>query len=77
MMAAEAQQPHFDKARRRAFMADGTAYDWSTHLGYFETFEPIVDFLHAACYAFSSAAAVSPTRPRTGLIHEPAWFRSG
>jgi hypothetical protein len=59
MMAAEAQERHFYEAPRRAFVADGSAYNWSIHQGYFGAFEPIVDFLHAVCYVFSSAAAVS------------------
>lgn len=59
MMAAEAQQRHFYQAKRRAFVADGAAYNWSIHRGYFADFEPIVDFLHAVCYVFSSAVAVS------------------
>jgi hypothetical protein len=59
MMAAEAQERHFYEARRRAFVADGSAYNWSIQRGYFADFEPIVDFLHAVCYVFSSAAAVS------------------
>lgn len=59
MMAAEAQERHFYEAPRRAFVADGSAYNWSIHRGYFGDFEPIVDFLHAVCYVFSSAAAVS------------------
>jgi hypothetical protein len=59
MMAAEAQERHFYAAPRRAFVADGSAYNWSIHRGYFGTFEPIVDLLHAVCYVFSSAAAVS------------------
>ena len=59
MMAAEAQERHFYAAKRRAFVADGSAYNWSIHRGYFADFEPIVDFLHAVCYVFSSAVAVS------------------
>jgi hypothetical protein len=59
MMAAEAQERHFYEAPRRAFVADGSAYNWSIHRGYLGDFEPIVDFLHAVCYVFSSATAVS------------------
>jgi hypothetical protein len=59
MMAAEAQQRHFYQATRRAFVADGSAYNWSIHRGYFADFEPITDFLHAVCYVYSSARAVS------------------
>jgi hypothetical protein len=59
MMAAEAQERHFYESPRRAFVADGLAYNWTIQRGYFGTFEPIVDFLHAVCYVFSAAAAVS------------------
>lgn len=59
MVAAEAQERHFYEAPRRAFVADGAAYNWTIHRGYFADFEPIVDFLHAVCYVFASAQAVS------------------
>jgi hypothetical protein len=59
MMAAEAQERHFYAAKRRAFVADGMAYNWSIHEGYFRDFEPIVDFLHVLCYVYASARAVS------------------
>jgi hypothetical protein len=59
MMAAEAQERRFYEASRRAFVADGTAYNWTIHAGYFGDFEPIVDFLHVLCYAYASARAVS------------------
>lgn len=44
---------------RLAFVADGSAYNWSIHQGYFRDFEPIVDILHVLCYVYSSAQAVS------------------
>lgn len=59
MMAAEAQERHFYEAKRRAFVADGMAYNWTIHAGYFGDFEPIVDFLHVLCYVYASACAVS------------------
>jgi hypothetical protein len=59
LVAAEAQQRHFYQARRRAFVADGAAYNWSIHEGYFRDFEPVVDLLHVLCYVYSSAQAVS------------------
>jgi hypothetical protein len=63
MMAAEAQERHFHEASRRAFVADGMAYNWSIHAGYFGDFEPIVDFLHVLCYVYASACAVSVDEP--------------
>lgn len=58
LMAAEAQRRGFYQAKRRAFVADGLAYNWSIHRGYFRDFEPIVDFLHVLCYVYASAHAV-------------------
>jgi hypothetical protein len=60
MVAAEARERRFYEARRRAFVADGAAYNWSIHEGYFRDFEPVVDFLHLLGYVYSSARAVSP-----------------
>jgi hypothetical protein len=59
LVAAEAQQRHFYEGKRRAFVSDGAAYNWSIHEGYFPDFEPIVDLLHVLCYLYSSAHAVS------------------
>jgi hypothetical protein len=75
MMAAEAQQRHFYAAPRRAFVADGSAYNWSIQRGYFGAFEPIVDFLHAVCYVFSSAAAVSADEA-SGWSQYLVWMRA-
>ena len=60
LVAAEAQRAALlSRRKRRAFVADGLAYNWSIHEGYFRDFEPIVDFLHVLCYVYSSARAVS------------------
>jgi hypothetical protein len=58
MMAAEAQQRGFYQANRRAFVADGAAYNWGIQRGYFPDFEPIVDLLHVLCYLYLAARAV-------------------
>lgn len=58
MMAAEAQERGFFAAKRRAFLADGAAYNWTIQRGYFPTFEPIVDLLHVLCYLYLAAHAV-------------------
>jgi len=58
MTAAEAQSRNFYAAGRRAFVADGAAYNWTIRRGYFPDFEPIVDLLHAVCYLFGAAHAV-------------------
>lgn len=58
LMAAEAQRRDFYNAARRAFVADGQAYNWTIQRGYFADFVPVVDFLHVICYLFSAAQAV-------------------
>jgi hypothetical protein len=58
MMAAEAQERGFYDAKRRAFVADGAAYNWGIHQGYFADFEPIVDLLHVLCYLYLAGWAV-------------------
>jgi hypothetical protein len=75
MMAAEAQERNFYGAGRRAFVADGSAYNWSIHRGYFADFEPITDFLHALCYVYTSARAVSADEWR-GWSQYLAWMRA-
>lgn len=74
MVAAEAQGRHFYEARRRAFVADGAAYNWSIHEGYFWDFEPVVDLLHVLCYLHSSACAVGTGEP-SGWRQYEVWMR--
>jgi len=74
LMAAEAQSRDFYAARRRAFVADGQAYNWSIHRGYFADFEPIVDLLHVVCYLFKAAQAVETEAERWPLYVR--WLRS-
>jgi hypothetical protein len=75
MAAAEAQERHFYQAPRRAFVADGSAYNWSIHEGYFRDFEPVVDLLHVLCYVYSSARAVSADEA-SGWEQYLAWMRA-
>ncbi|WP_246522791.1 LysR family transcriptional regulator [Gemmata palustris] len=75
LVAAEAQERHFYEARRRAFVADGAAYNWSIHEGYFRDFEPVVDLLHVLCYVYSSARAVGGDESGGWRQYE-AWMRS-
>jgi hypothetical protein len=74
LMAAEAQSRDFYAARRRAFVADGQAYNWSIHRGYFADFVPIVDLLHVVCYLFKAAQAVAPESARWPLYLD--WLRA-
>ncbi len=75
LVAAEAQQRHFFEAKRRAFVADGAAYNWSIHAGYFRDFEPVVDLLHVLCYLYSSARAVGADES-SGWSQYVAWMRA-
>lgn len=58
LVAAEAQERDFYRAARRAFLADGAAYNWTLQRTHFADFEPIVDFLHVLCYIYAAAWAV-------------------
>lgn len=73
LMAAEAQSRDFYAARRKAFVADGQAYSWAIHRGYFADFVPTVDLLHVACYLFQTAQAVEAGAERWPLY--PRWLR--
>lgn len=75
MMAAEAQERHFYEAPRRAFVADGLAYNWAIQRGYFGDFEPIVDFLHVVCYVYASARAVCADES-SGWSQYLVWMRA-
>jgi hypothetical protein len=74
LLAAEAQSRGFYAARRRAFVADGQAYNWSIHRGYFADFVPVVDLLHVVCYLFKAAQAVEAEAERWPLYLR--WLRS-
>jgi hypothetical protein len=61
LVAVEAQERDFYRAARRAFVADGAAYNWTLQRTHFADFEPIVDFLHVLCYVYAAAWAVRVT----------------
>jgi len=58
LVAAEAQERDFYRAARRAFLADGAAYNWTIQQTHFADFEAIVDCLHVLCYVYAAAWAV-------------------
>jgi hypothetical protein len=60
-LVAEAHSRGFSAARRKAFVADGSATNWGVHRKYFSHYTPILDFTHAICYVYA-AAMVGPTR---------------
>jgi hypothetical protein len=75
MMAAEAQERGFFQAQRRAFVADGAAYNWGIHKGYFADFEPIVDLLHVLCYLYLAAHGLGQDEEERWGIYV-AWLRA-
>ncbi len=55
--AAAAENRGFFSARAKAFVSDGQAYNWSIQRGHFPSFEPILDFVHAAEHIHKAAAS--------------------
>jgi hypothetical protein len=74
VMAGEAQSRNFYAASRRAFVADGRAYNWTIQRGYFPDFVPVVDLLHVVCYLFGAAQAVGAEGGRWSLYRQ--WLRA-
>jgi hypothetical protein len=72
MVQAEARRRHFHTARRRAFVADGSACNWAIHAKHFGDFVPILDFLHAASYLHDAAKALGDPARATGWVRA-AW----
>ena len=58
LVAAEAKERDFYRAGRKAFVADGAAYNWKLQERHFTGFVPITDFLHVLCYVYRAAWAV-------------------
>jgi hypothetical protein len=59
MVAAEAKERDFYRAARKAFVADGAAYNWKLQQRRFADFVPIADFLHVLCYVYRAAWALA------------------
>ena len=74
LVAAEAKERDFYRAKRRAFLGDGAAYNWSIQRGYFPDFEPIVDLLHVLCYIYRGAWAIGGTEQTHWPLYL-AWLR--
>jgi hypothetical protein len=75
MMAAEAQERGFYQARKRAFLGDGAAYNWTIHRGHFPDFEAITDFLHVLCYVYLAAWAAGADEAERWSIYV-GWMRA-
>jgi hypothetical protein len=74
MVAGEAQARDFYAAGRRAFVADGLAYNWSIQEGYFPDFVAIVDFLHVLCYLYKAAYGLGVDEGWRWSLYE-GWLR--
>ena len=63
MVQAEAKRRQFFTAQKRAFVADGSAGNWTLQQRHFPDFVPILDFVHAAEYLHAASKAIaSPTQ---------------
>ena len=57
MVASAAWQWGYYGAARKAFLGDGAETNWTVWRNHFSSFVPILDFIHAVSYVFSSAMA--------------------
>ncbi len=55
--AAAAEDRGFFSAGAKAFVSDGQAYNWTIQRRHFASFEPILDFVHAAEHIHAAARA--------------------
>lgn len=58
MMAAEADARGFFTAKKKAFLGDGQACNWTIQRRWFSDFEPIADFVHVVEYVYTAAKTV-------------------
>jgi hypothetical protein len=56
-VAAAAWQAGWQKAGKKAFVADGAANNWRLQRRFFGSFVPVLDFIHALSYVFAAALA--------------------
>lgn len=57
-MHREARRRQLQRARKRAFIADGLNWNWKIWEEHFPTFVPILDFIHAVEYVFTASDAL-------------------
>ncbi len=55
MVASAARDQGFQGASRKAFVADGSANNWTLQRRFFGSFEPVLDFVHALTYVYAAA----------------------
>jgi hypothetical protein len=56
-VAQAARAAGFQKARRKAFVADGSANNWRLRARHFGSFVAVLDFIHALSYVYAAATA--------------------
>lgn len=56
-LVAAAHARGFHAARRKAFVADGAASNWTIHRKHFSHYTAVLDFTHAICYVYAAAMA--------------------
>jgi hypothetical protein len=72
MVASAARQEGFQGASRKAFVADGSANNWTLQRRFFGSFEPVLDFVHALAYVY--AAALAGRTFATGWVCYQRWI---
>jgi hypothetical protein len=63
LVAGEAQRRGFYQAKRRAFLGDGQAWNWTLQQRHFSEFVPITDFVHPLGYVYDAARILAPDDP--------------
>jgi hypothetical protein len=63
MMAAEADARGFFTAKKKAFLGDGQACNWTIQQRWFADFVPIADFVHVVEYVYTAAKTVHADGP--------------
>jgi hypothetical protein len=66
LLAGAAYERGFFAAKRKAFVGDGSATNWSVWRQFFSHFTPILDFVHALMYVYAAAMA--------GRVANVGWF---
>jgi hypothetical protein len=71
LLANAAYERGFHAAPRKAFVADGSATNWSVWRDYFSHYTPILDFVHALMYVY--AGAMAGRCANEGWVHYRDW----
>jgi len=71
LLASAAYERGFHAARRKAFVADGSATNWGVWRKHFSHYTPILDFVHALMYVY--AGAMAGRSPSEGWSHYRDW----